>query len=228
MVTARLGQEIPLTEIKEGTVLAEETGDRFGATVSEVRRKPVTLYNTRTLQAVEVNYWNAGDALKKLHRDRAYPKWIGKPVFTRGIFDPETQTYKAPGVPKRGRHLCLLHPDRPEWPELERDGFPACATAHIPSEADVRSHMQKRHKAEWARMEDIRKERERRETMALQREQIQAFTRLVGVRSLPAARTPKPVIERCLECDFTAESTRRAAALNKVKAHQKRRHPRAT
>ena len=153
-MTQNLGLEVPITEAEpDGT--PRVTGSA----------KVVTVWNTRTHEELRFNGWNVPDALKKKHKDPAYPEWVGKPLFS----------LKKTGERVLGTYKCLLNPSQLWRAEYERQGFPACPASHLASEEQVRLHMRGKHKSEWARLEDDRKERERQEDRDLARKQIEAM-----------------------------------------------------
>ncbi|GEM_PF-3353222 len=85
-------------------------------------------------------------------------------------------TQRDPGIiPKRGQLRCMLHAElREAHPEYDRWGLALCNKANLASPQDVKSHMQMRHKREWATIEDDRIEREKAEDRQLQRQSAEA------------------------------------------------------
>lgn len=142
----------------------------------------VTIYNTRTGEAVAVNQNNLGETLKKTHNDPAYREWLGKPAFSR------TPTVKR----VLGTYKCLLHPDHPGAAALHAQGFPSCIAAHIPSPAEVENHMARRHQAEWGNIQRQQARSREDEDRAFQRQQaatMQALMeRLAGEPAAPASK----------------------------------------
>ena len=66
-------------------------------------------------------------------------------------------TTKDPKIPlKRGTLKCLLHLDNPNRAHYDDLGLPTCRKANLTSPFQVTRHMQKRHKQEWATLEQER------------------------------------------------------------------------
>ena len=73
-------------------------------------------------------------------------------------------TVKPKALPKRGVLKCMLHPD--ERKEMyDAWGFPVCMKSNLTNPFQVRRHMQKRHKDEYAAIKEeearIEKDKER-------------------------------------------------------------------
>lgn len=159
-----------------GTIIKHPTPDEpMGSEVSEVSGPGwVKLWNTRTGEEVKVNRWLLKDALKKCHDDPVYPSYLGKPLF---------QT-KAMTNRMRGKLTCYLYGGNDKCPACHKShkphddfhlfeswGMRPCIAAHLPSPFDVRSHMEKKHKREWAAIkeyqdkEDKKKDQERQDQL---------------------------------------------------------------
>ena len=79
-------------------------------------------------------------------------------------------TTKVPKVgPKRGALRCMLHPDNPNRSHYDDLGLPSCPKANLTSPFQVRRHMEKRHKQEWATLEQERVERKEQDDRDFQR-----------------------------------------------------------
>jgi len=72
-------------------------------------------------------------------------------------------------VPKRGNLKCMLHTEDPNRGHYDLLGLASCLKSNITSPYQVKRHMQKRHQMEWATIEEERKEAERQEDKAFQR-----------------------------------------------------------
>jgi len=91
---------------------------------------------------------------------------------TRGDGAPAFTMVKPSEPPKMGHTLCWLHPEHPKRKVADLLNLGPCnlqggkAKSNIPNEGEAISHMQKKHKTEYARMTDYENrllEEERRE-----------------------------------------------------------------
>lgn len=110
------------------------------------------IYNTRTGDKSVVN-------LNMLRRKLQLRRADGRPVFT---------TVKPGAVPTLGEYKCLLHPDDPNRKHYDELGLAVCLKAHLNSPYQVRRHMMKKHKMEWAAIEQERIDREKKEDREFQ------------------------------------------------------------
>ncbi|MDO8673042.1 MAG: hypothetical protein Q7O66_16665 [Dehalococcoidia bacterium] len=148
-------------EVQVGDVI--HTGDAeldVQMIVSDIKGAGIAyIWDTRTGERSRTNKNMLPTQLTKRRED-------GSLVFTQ--HDPGI-------VPLRGTLRCMLHADlREKHPEYDRWGLPLCPKANLASPQDVKSHMQMRHKREWATIEDDRIEREKAEDRQLQRENARA------------------------------------------------------
>ena len=136
-------------------VLSEGDADTPPSIVTQVTSAEyVWIYDTRTGDQSKCNRNMLVQHLKKKRPD-------GSLVFTT----------KDPGFrPKQGTHKCMLHPDDPNRKHYDELGLPTCKKANLASPFQVRRHMQKRHKQEWATLEQEREDREKEEERAFRRE----------------------------------------------------------
>ena len=115
----------------------------------------VFIYDTKTGEQSLTNRNMLPTQLKKKRAD-------GSLVFT---------TVKPKKTPKRGTHKCLLHADDPNRSHYDELGLPVCKKDNLMSPFQVRRHMEKRHKMEWAAIQqekqDIKEEEERKLRKAL-------------------------------------------------------------
>lgn len=150
-----------------GTIIKVPTLDEpMGSEVSEVKGPGwVKLWNTRTGEEVKVNRWLLKDALKKKHDDPAYPAFMTKPLFTTKEMDNKV----------RGKFACYLYGGNPVCPACKKShkphsdfslyqswGMRPCVSAHLQSPFDVRSHMEKKHKREWAAIREYEEKEEKK------------------------------------------------------------------
>jgi hypothetical protein len=102
----------------------------------------VYIYDTKTGDRSICNRNMLPDVLKKRRED-------GSQVFS----------CRKPGVePKMGTHKCYLHPDQPERPEYDKLGLAVCRKANLTSPYQVRRHMMMKHPAEWAAIQEMKKD----------------------------------------------------------------------
>ncbi len=144
----QVGEEISTGEQEAGMMISKLAGAGVAF-----------IWDTRTGERSRTNNNMLPTQLSKLRDD-------GSLVFTQ----------RDPGItPKRGNLKCLLHPElRRDHPEYDTWGLLTCSKSNLASPQDVKSHMQMRHKREWATIEDTRIERERAEDRAIQRQNAEA------------------------------------------------------
>ena len=111
----------------------------------------------------------------------------GTPVFT---------TRKPTIGPVRGTLKCMLHADDPDRKHYDELGFTTCKKSNLRSPYEVRRHMQKRHKAEWAAIQEEREERKRQEDRDFQRELLGRAKPVIGTPEAPLYVSDKPKVGR--------------------------------
>ena len=133
--------------MKIGTPIGNANGIQMTAT--ELRSAGyVYVYNTRTGDRSTVNRNMLEQQLQKTHEDGTY-------AFT---------TRKPEGLePSKGKIKCMLHADDPNREKYDSMGLPVCRKANIVASHDLRIHMEKRHRREWATIngDEIQKEKQR-------------------------------------------------------------------
>ena len=72
-------------------------------------------------------------------------------------------------IPKQGTFKCYLHASDPNRGHYDDLGFAVCPKDNLSAPFHVRRHMQKRHKVEWAAIEEERKDKEKAEDREFQR-----------------------------------------------------------
>lgn len=128
-----------------GTVIGNANGMQMSAT--ELRSAGyVYVFNVRTGDRSTVNRNMLEQQLQKTFEDGTYAFSTKKPV---GI------------EPARGKIKCLLHADDPNREKYSSMGLPVCRKSNIVASHDLRVHMEKRHRREWATIngEEIEKEK---------------------------------------------------------------------
>ena len=205
-MTQRLAQEVPADEAPSW---ARPTGEAKTVHQDEI------LYNTRTFEPVKINRNNVADALAKVHKDPAFPAWIGRKLFTRGIQNEGTKAYAKPGEYKVGHFLCYLNPEHPDRHIYEKYTQTTCPAAHIWSAEQVRLHMEHRHKAEWKSIKDAQVEEEKQ---ADRLRQNLLMERLIAERAPTGASNPVAVAEKP---ERTPAQVAAAARMAKARAARK-------
>jgi len=120
----------------------------------------VYIYDTETGEVSVTNRNMLMTQLKKKRPD-------GSRVFT---------TINPNITPKRGTLKCMLHPDDPNYFHYQELGLPECRKANLVSPYQVKRHMQKRHPAEWATIEEERAEKEKERDRALRERLLKSAT----------------------------------------------------
>ena len=131
--------------IKPGSIVGNTNG--MTMTTSELSSAGwVYVYNVRTGDRSTVNRNMLEQQLQKKFEDGTF-------AFS---------TRKPEGIePVRGKIKCLLHKDDPNRKLYDQMGLPVCRKATIHALHDLRIHMEKRHRREWATIDGERKEEER-------------------------------------------------------------------
>lgn len=113
----------------------------------------VYVWDSRTYVKVPVLYYMLPQVLRQRRQDGSYRFQV-----------------RDPGkLPKRGTHKCFLHKDDPNRKHYDELGFRLCKKENITNPYQVLQHMKSKHKAEWAAIEEEKKERERQEDRSLQK-----------------------------------------------------------
>ena len=157
MVREAKGAPEPGT-MQRGQVIEGE-GDTPMITHSLASAKYVYLYNTKTGLRIPCNRNMLRAQLQKKREDGTLRFTTIDPHITR----------------KRGTYKCLLHPDDPNRNHYDDLGFAVCHKK-LTSPYQVKRHMGKRHKSEWAAIEEERKDRERQEDRDFQRQLMAKVT----------------------------------------------------
>lgn len=214
----------PAQTERQGDLLPKSDGWSSPAIVSQATGmgKWVTLYHTITGMPHTMMEAHARDALKRVHKDPAYPAMRGKFVFSA------TPTVK----PKYGTFKCWLHPDTVGAKERHEQGFPVCMSEHLANPFQVENHMKKKHSTSYEAMILEREESARKATMALQEKQIEALLS-VGRRqeALEMATTgaaaddaAEPSVKICPTCGDAFEGKIPLAAAAKLRYHMRKAH----
>ena len=112
----------------------------------------VRLWDRKTGEEVRVLYYMMPQKLRVKNPD-------GSPRFT---------AKKPDSKPRTGKIKCFLHTDDPNRKHYDEAGFAVCRKSNIPNEFLRVEHMRKRHKQEWAAIEEERKQKERQAEQELQ------------------------------------------------------------
>ena len=119
----------------------------------------VYVWDSRTFERAPVLYYMLPSILRGRREDGSF-------IWTTN--DPKK-------LPKRGTMKCLLHKDSPQRKEWDKMGLRTCKKSNIINAFEVKQHMTKKHPKEWQAIEDQRKERERQEDRAYQRDLHEAI-----------------------------------------------------
>lgn len=118
----------------------------------------VAIYDTRTGERSLTSRHMLNLQLSKMRED-------GSLAFSK---EPPRDTRGHAIEPKRGKLKCMLHPDDPNRTLYDSWGLTTCTKDCLPSRQEVKSHMQRRHKREWATIEEDRLERQQEKDRKLQ------------------------------------------------------------
>ena len=131
--------------MKPGSIVGNSNG--MTMTASELSSAGwVYVYNVRTGDRSTVNRNMLEQQLQK--------------KFDDGTFAFSTR--KPEGVePPRGKIKCLLHKDDPDRELYRQMGLPECIKDNLNTIHELTTHMQKRHRREWASIDGERKNEER-------------------------------------------------------------------
>ena len=126
------------------------TTDGLSMTSTELRSAGwVYVYNNLTGSRSTVNRNMLQQQLQKRREDGSY-------IFT---------TQKPDIEPSMGSIKCVLHKDNPNREHYNRLGLPTCRKSNIVASHDLRIHMEKRHRREWATIDGERIEKERKQEL---------------------------------------------------------------
>lgn len=121
----------------------------------------IYIYDTKTGDCSKANRNMLAQLLKRKRLDGSF-------VFsTAPPRDKDGKIIK----PKQGTYKCMLHKDAPNRKHYDELGFRVCPKSNLTSPFQVKQHMRRRHKQEWAAIEDEQKmaegarERQLRETL---------------------------------------------------------------
>jgi len=165
-------------ELKRGQVINSGDEDMPAPMVAMKLKSAgyVYIYDNRTGDRSLCNRNMLLQALKKKRPD-------GSTVFT---------TAKPSIEPKQGHFKCLLHQDNPNRKHYDELGLAVCKKANLISPYQVRRHMEKRHKMEWATIEQERIDTEKREDREFQR---QIMTKATGGAPLYVSKKDRAKLE---------------------------------
>lgn len=101
-------------------------------------------------------------------------------------------TTRNPGItPWRGEVKCILHPDDPNRRAYDDLGLAVCKKSNMPNTYQMRRHMEKRHKAEFAAIQEIEKDAKERETRTFQESLMKQMTNQSGGASVTRRKAKK-------------------------------------
>ena len=186
---------------------------------------------TTTIRQSAGNVWlrrNSDGKLVQVNRNNLRFYLNAKFADGRPQFLPRSAPFT--GRTREPRYWCTLsanHPDRPKMDDLNLE---VCTKrGKLMTEAAVRRHLMKKHKDSWdaiqrdreERRQDARDRRDGETAVALQ-------SALVGKKAAPAETVskepPQQLSETCATCGEVFTATVRAAAKNKLAAHERKAH----
>lgn len=117
-----------------------EADPRLGVTMTPTQLKSAGYVYIWDMETHERSICNRNMLAHNLQKMRN-----GKPVFT---------TVQPTEQPKRGGYLCMLHPFSPGRKHYDELGLAVCMKDNLANPYQVRRHMEKRHKMEFATIRD--------------------------------------------------------------------------
>ena len=131
--------------IRRGSVVGNSNGMTMTATELSSAGW-VYVYNVRTADRSTVNRNMLEQQLQKKFDDGTYAFSTRKPEGIERVM---------------GKIKCLLHKDDPKREDYTQMGLPVCVKANLNTSHDLTTHMQKRHRREWASIDGERKAEEK-------------------------------------------------------------------
>jgi len=127
---------------------------------------PAPMVRTKLESAGYVYVWDTRTGERSVVNRNMLPKQLEK---TREDGSRVFTTMRPKQKPKRGNLKCLLHPDSPNRKHYDELGLAVCRKSNLTNPYQVKRHMEKRHKAEWATLEQERITKERDDERLFQR-----------------------------------------------------------
>jgi len=160
--------------MKPGAVVGNSNG--MTMTAAELQSAGyVYVYDNRTGDRSVVNRNMLEQQLGKRRDDGTYAFTTTKPEFER----------------QYGHLKCLLHKDDPNREEYDRMGLAYCTKDNLTASHDLRVHMQKRHRREWATIDGERIDEERIRERARQDNLAEAIKLLAERDTQPSNKGTK-------------------------------------
>ena len=125
----------------------------------------VYIYNTRTAERSICNRNMLAAHLRKTRPDKSLVFTTRKPSFS----------------PRRGTLKCMLHPDDLNRAHYDELGLATCRKSNLTSPYQVRRHMEKRHKAEWATIKEEITNKEKEEAREERRQEHQLRESIINM-----------------------------------------------
>lgn len=164
-------------------VSSGEDGKSLPVSISSITGNDyVWIYDTVTRERSKTTKNMLPSQLRKVRPD-------GSRVFT---------TVKPKEQPARGTFKCMLHPDSPERAHYDEIGLATCNKSNLTSPYQVRRHMEKRHKDEWATIKEERDTKEKEDALA-SRERERVFMEKLASGQVKSDVTTSKVYV-CDEC----------------------------
>lgn len=185
----------------------EKALDNFYAESVEPERSPYGVRENQPLAGPRTEYGaDIGSKVQKLEKGMWVKAWdtrTGEMSMVNRVHLPYldgsnakawrhpdgTLCYSLSSVnvkPERGTLTCLLHPKHPmrqHYVEIGIGRSRDCRKQGIPSELDVRRHMEKRHRDAWAVIKEDRERQEKLEEREFQRGIMKALLQAQGIEA---------------------------------------------
>lgn len=179
-----------------------------------------TVYNTRTGRKHRIN---------AVHRPFLDPTSKQAWKWPDGTMMFLSRPVKMP--PPIEGYKCLLHTEHPDRASVDKWGLVGrrCSETskgkeHIPSELELRRHMERKHKDEWAVIQEARAREERELDRNLQREFLAAMKQNAAAQELERLNAKEPYSETCEECGEVFRGSVPVAAGAKMRGHMRKQH----
>ncbi len=182
---------------------AEDAGEILFLEISP-GRVPVTIYRSDTGEPVPVPEYMVKNVMGNRLQD-------GRFAF---VAKKEDAPVYQPGTAK-----CFLHADSPEREDLKELGLSGitCPAGNLANLHSKRVHGQRRHKQEWAALQELVKDRKEAKQEARQQEQLDATLALAGKAATVA--TPVEVAANGT-CDICHKTGFKNVGVHKSHVHK--------
>lgn len=194
-------ENAPETQV-ERIVIDKGAGDSLPVSVSSISGNDyVWVYDTQTYERSRICKNMLPLQLKKKRAD-------GSRVFT---------TVKPKEKPVRGTFKCMLHPDAPNRQHYDEIGLAVCHKDNLTSPYQVKRHMQKKHKDEYASILEEKADADKAREES-NRERDRAFMEALAAKQSSGDAKPSPSVFVCDICNKEFDS--KIALLGHKRSHK--------